>query len=380
MIRRPPRSTQRVSSAASDLYERQISTLLSAVNVADYTGTDITAFTAAFNKAIAEHKSVYIPNGEYNLNGWVYSAKGDLQIIGQRKEMTILRGLGSIRTYGDVSLENLSLLDTTGSVLFNMRHSGFVAVNLDNIRVINSDTNFTNTSRANAFMVLDSSGSRGVDELVIKDSTFSGFSSSALRLRCQINEGHIANSVFSEVGYDTNTSVAAIRLGYGDIATGRAKHILFENNSVENIYSAYGSGNETVNAFGMIVYGDYITIKDSTFKNLYGGGREPENINSGYDHEMIYIKGSHILIDNNTVINGSGANSNGAIALKGNYMTDLVITNNYIVCPYDKAIMVNASASDVTITGNRVLCPQNKIVIRYNEDGSDINVFGNIVA
>lgn len=335
-------------------------------------GTDKAAFTAAFDQAIKEGKSVYIPDGVYDLKGWEYNAHGDLSVVGQSKENTILKGMSNINTYGDVSVQNLSFLDMSGFVPINMNHSGFVDVTLDNITAVNSNTEFTSKSRDYVFLHFSSDyGQSGIENLTIKDSIFKGWAIGIIKLKCQINNGDIVNNEFSEIGYDAGDDVVAVQCGKqtGDnVTTAPAKHILFQNNLVKNIYSAYGTSHNATEGHGLLIYGEDITVKDNKFENLYGGGRQHANLNGGWDHEMIYLKASHSVVDNNTVINGAGANSNGAITLKGNNITDVTVTNNKIYFNYTHGpgIYIKNSITDINESGNTVFFGDMKTDGPYN--------------
>lgn len=317
---------------------------------------DTVAFQNAFDKAISENIIVFVPDGKYNLNGLVYNAIGNLHIIGQSKDNTILIGLGKIVATGNVSLKNISILNVFGSAVIEFAPIGFVNVAIENVVSINSDTNFTDKSRANTFLhFYNSATEKGIEKIVVKDCEFSGFASSVLFLNCQINNGYIVRNKISNIGYDANTFVSVMLGGYQDsnnVITAPAKNIFIYGNIIENIYSAYGASYGSVEGHAILFYGDRITIKNNIAKKLYGGGKLESDLESGYDHEMIYLKADNGIIDSNYIVDGAGNDSDGAIVIKGDF-ENTRISRNVIVGKYGAGI--DCGTKSYLVEGNIVI-------------------------
>lgn len=342
-----------------DIYTRYV--FADAINVRDFLSEvkndskDKKAFENAFAAAIRDKKILYIPNGEYDLDGFVFTADMDLKIIGQDKRRTVLKNLGKIKVKQGISIENLTIANIAGSVAIAAEPYNYSRIILKNVRAYNSDTSFTDKSRANGFLYCQNPDiQKGIFNLIIKGCSFDGFASYAVSLRCAVNNGTISDNEFSNIGYDSNSNVCAILCGYQDeknITTAPAKDLLISNNIISDIISSKGAMEESSEGHGILIYGSNIRIRGNTVRNLYGGGRKAENFDSGYDHEAIYIKASDSVIEGNTVINGCGGSGDGAITAKGRSNNTKII-NNEIIGTFGSGIYT--SADGVIISGNRI--------------------------
>ena len=97
-----------------------------AINVTSYGAngldkkSDKEAFRAALQQAMVQKRKVYIPNGTYDLDGLSFTADEYLVIVGQSKEGTILKRMGGLTAKKNIYLENLTILDITGSYVFKL--------------------------------------------------------------------------------------------------------------------------------------------------------------------------------------------------------------------------------------------------------------------
>jgi hypothetical protein len=304
-----------------------------------------TAFTNALNSVMSTPKTLYIPNGTYDLTGLTFTATQNLRIIGESKDGVILKNIGKITINKNLHIENLTILDTTTNNIFNITPSSFSNITIRNVAADNTNSNFTNNSRADAFLFCSNSTQTiGINWIEISNCVFSHFASYIARLDCYVKGGVIKENRITEIGYDTNPNVRVFFGGYQDVdnnVTAPFANVVIKDNYIENIYSAYGATHDTTECHGMLLYGDNLKVINNTVKNLYGGGRLQANLESGYDHEAIYLKATNSIIDGNRVSNGAGNYSDGAITVKGTADNTKII-NNIIDGLYGNGIYSNS--------------------------------------
>jgi len=348
---------------------------------------DKLAFINALSFSVANGMSLYIPNGTYNLNGLTFKATSDLKIIGESTENTILKNLGVIAGNSNMQIENFTILDMVGKNAIQIIPTNFSKVIIRNIKGYNTNSAFVSRSRADSFIEYTSpTKDVGVEWIEIDSCDATNFASYGIRLRGYVKGGVISNNRINNIGYDTNTGVCGIlggNQGDGNIVLGPIEKVTIRDNIIENIYSAYGN-NETSEAHGILCYGSFLTIRNNTIKNLYGSGREEINLDSGYDHEAIYVKASDTTIDGNIIENGSGDFGQGAIAVKGGSRNKVI--GNSIKNMYGMGITFENSQGGIEVTGNTVLLesktiPRSKVVtcltISGIDGGSELLINGN---
>lgn len=337
-----------------------------AINVTSYGAngldkkSDKEAFRAALQQAMVQKRKVYIPNGTYDLDGLSFTADEDLVIVGQSKEGTILKRMGGLTAKKNIYLENLTILDITGSYVFKLDPVNYSNVTVKNVIADNQDNQFLNEKRANSFGIYDhDKKDKGINNLEIRDCKISHFASYAFRFTCHIKSGSIINNVMKEIGHDTNKKVIALYGGKqtGMTITAPAQNVVIRDNVIEKLYSIYGTQNDSSEAHAILFFGSNIKIENNTIRNLYGGGREQKHLESGYDHEAIYIKAPESRIIGNKIENGAGKYSDGCIAVKGN-SENVKVLNNEITSVYGNGIFVEAVGNvdimdnKATISGN----------------------------
>lgn len=320
-------------------------------------GSTQNQFISAANAAIAQNKPLVIENGTYDLGGLNYTANGNLQIIGQDKNNTILKNLGSITVTSDFRLENIFVSDITGSNAIILNLSSFSEIIVRNVKADNSNNTFTSSLRANAFISYTNDvETKGIKNIVLENNEISNFASYAFRLRGYVEKGIIQGNKIKNIGYDTNASVFAIQGGYQsnteNVTLANFQNVDIQHNSFENIYSKLTTTAETGEGHAILCNGRNLRIRYNTIKNIYGGGRTEAHLDSGFDHEAIYTKADDVLFEGNYIENGSGEDGQGSIVAKAG--SRIKVLNNEIRNLFGTGVTLEG-VSDSEITGNKII-------------------------
>lgn len=91
----------------------------------------------------------------------------------------------------------------------------------------------------------------------------------------------------------------------------------------------YNPENDGRELHGILAYGDSLEIRDNVFSSL--STSFSKSTDTGKDSEMLYVKGSYNLIENNRFENGAGASSDGMVTLKGEATKDNIVRNNHFI-------------------------------------------------
>lgn len=176
----------------------------------------------------------------------------------------------------------------------------------------------------------------------IRNCSFSSLNRYAIYIRSAVT-GVISNNTIKNIGWekedsdisDTLYSGIGIRLGWDYIDSTPSSlgyhcfDTVIENNNFQNIVSTYSNVNDGRENHFVLCYGRNIVAQYNYCKSL-STFFESWN-NPGCDSEAIYIKGVFSKVLNNTIINGAGIESDGAIVLKGtNYYNNVVAGNRLI--------------------------------------------------
>lgn len=162
----------------------------------------------------------------------------------------------------------------------------------------------------------------------VHNCNFSHFTRGAI-ITCG-GTGSVVKCKFCNIGYDKTKrllSVTALRLGYSNktpkgLAVGyEVRGCLFSN-----IVASYNPKNDGRELHGLLAYGDSLVIKENQFLTLSTSFDEATD--TGKDSEMLYIKGSYNVIENNTFKDGAGASSDGVVTLKVGTTEGNVVRNN----------------------------------------------------
>lgn len=167
--------------------------------------------------------------------------------------------------------------------------------------------------------------------------------------------GKVVNCHFKNIGYnDSNTllSVISLRLGFSNIAGDKAKASGYEvsNCTFNNIVAAYNPKNDGRELHGLLAYGDSIIIRNNEFKTLSTSFSNA--FDTGRDSEILYIKGSWNVIENNCFKDGAGTLSDGVVTLKSIDSEGNVLRNNLFLTKVSNSKFVYVAGKSVLIEGN----------------------------
>lgn len=189
----------------------------------------------------------------------------------------------------------------------------------------------------------------------IKNGVFCGFTRGVI-WTCG-GSGVIEDCEFRNIGYDQTKSlwsVTALRLGY-DTRThkAKAKGYKIENNLFYNIVAAYNPKNDGRELHGLLAYGDSIVVRKNKFRKLSTSFSRVTD--TGMDSEMLYIKGSFNIIEDNTFEDGAGAASDGMVTLKIGSSEGNVLRNNELVMASTSGKFIYLGGSNHLVEGNNFI-------------------------
>ena len=167
--------------------------------------------------------------------------------------------------------------------------------------------------------------------------------------------GKVTNCQFQNIGYDDSStllSVISLRLGYSNVAGDGAKAFGYEVNNCtfDNIVSAYNQNNDGRELHGLLAYGDSIIIRNNEFMRLSTSFSNA--FDTGRDSEILYIKGSWNVIENNYFKDGAGTLSDGVVTLKSIDSEGNVLRNNHFLTKVSNSKFVYVAGKSVIIEGN----------------------------
>jgi hypothetical protein len=189
-------------------------------------------------------------------------------------------------------------------------------------------------------------------ENTVYNCSFSHFTRGAI-ITCG-GSGSVVNCQFRDIGYDKTESllgVTALRLGYNNktqkgLAIGyKVKDCVFSN-----IVAPYNSQNDGRELHGLLAYGDSIEIRDNQFLTLSTSFEKATD--TGMDSEMLYIKGSHNVIENNVFKDGAGSLSDGVVTLKVGTTEGNIVRNNRFFLNSTRGKFIYLGGQNHIIEGN----------------------------
>ncbi len=310
----------------------------------DNYGTKTSPFKS-IQKAIETARSgnkIYIKSGTYSLNGYSKILKKHINLIGEGKKSTIIKGGGSLTFSCGFTVKGLKftgfreppfklateLDEIIDGVLIENCIFEKMSFAIDNRRVGRGKT--TNiTIRNNDFLDMDGGGvtairlmDGSISNIVIANNKFKNLSS--LKKYC------IAIFIGKNANQDTT------------------KNVKITGNYFENIAGPTavidGAGSEVHAVLG---YGSNFNISYNAVKNM----------NPGTDHEAIYVKADNSLISNNVMIDCTS--NQGAIAIKGQKSHHNVIENNKVLSKQTGVGIYVAGGRHVAIKDNFVKLSEN---------------------
>ena len=270
---------------------------------------------------------VYLPAGEYDFQGKVFTIKDHVKIHGDGKDKTILKNVAFICPLG-LTVEDLTI--DSGAKTNIWTHYGdnldarvmFYMIKPDSrayVEYKNCDFN-----DADYVSIINGTGNIRYDSAT--GCSFTNVKRVAIYHAINSGESTYTYNTFKNIGdtsYD-NGLVSGIWLGdVANVTYAQSQNATIDHNTMENLYSSndYALRIHVINANFIAVRANRCTINENTISNCYGYGR---------DREGIYTKVKYLYVTNN-IISDAGCGE-GYITCKGyddpNSFT--VITGNTI--------------------------------------------------
>jgi hypothetical protein len=255
------------------------------------------------------------------------------------KDKTITNSDRYIVTYGGTTISNLNFKWDLSPVNEPKDHYDAVVLYFDLIQkdttvvVKISNVDADGSGYCSYFMKQYNSkyDSKLRSNISIHDCNFRNFTLGAL-WTCG-GTGVVSSSVFTNIGYDNSSKkhgVSALRLGNSNTrACGKVSRYVINHCKFHNIVAPYNPENDGRELHGILAYGDSLEIRDNVFSSL--STSFSKSTDTGKDSEMLYVKGSYNLIENNRFENGAGASSDGMVTLKGEATKDNIVRNNHFI-------------------------------------------------
>lgn len=117
-----------------------------------------------------------------------------------------------------------------------------------------------------------------------------------------------------------------------------------------NIVAAYNPENDGRELHGLLAYGDSIVVRRNSFNTLSTSFTKVTE--TGKDSEMLYIKGSYNIIENNTFDNGAGESSDGMVTMKVGTTVGNVVHNNRFLSFNNNCKFIYLGGRNHLIEGN----------------------------
>jgi parallel beta-helix repeat protein len=283
----------------------------------DGTSNDAPAVKKALEAAQQAGKTLYFPAGKYNLQNVNLTAKKDLVILGEASANTQLLEPGYLFCNGNVTVRNMSILDSAGVFLY-MQPSKPVKLAIDKV-IYTSPVESGGVTRF-VYCSTDSATSY-ITRAEVTNCDISNCRY-GIMLACKIDSGLIDGNAIYKIGNAGSVlSTAAISLGYPNSTTVFAENVTISNNRISNVAVGYSTTGDKRECHGILLYSDGGCVIQNNYL---------ENITGGVDTEGIYCKAVDVKILHNTLINAG--DGDGSIVNKmGTSVNNVIISGNTIV-------------------------------------------------
>lgn len=280
-------------------------------------------------KAASPGDTLIIKAGIYDLSGFIGDLKS-LTLVGDSEGSTIIENVKRFKIYESLNVSKLKFKNC--KQLFYIDLSSNQSINAISIH----DCIFKSTP----YVIFTSRETEGkISGVNIKNCKFSDVSESEVCTICltsgQISDIFIENNEFNSLT-STNRGCSAIVVGSNE-SRDTTKNITIKGNTIDAITGPIGNESDPREVHGVLAYGTNIIID----------GNEVRNLNTGQDHEAIYLKASNSKIINNKVEEcGSGAGGADISIKGGSINVGNVIADNYIVSSKEgRGMLVNGEAT-----------------------------------
>jgi hypothetical protein len=273
---------------------------------ASYFGILTTATQTQFENLIvaANGSAIYFEPGIITCSFSTGLLSQDIQLIGQSRGSTILRGI-SIVCSGNFEATNLRFELCTNPISLQ----GVATDRL--VRIVSCDFQ---DCEGRCISSLSSISTTTFNSVVVDDCAFLNInknngdqSGAAMRFSNNVALANVSNLIIDNVGTLNTRGNGTSGVNF----TGaNNQNIWVENCKITNIYSDGATGPATgYELHAIIAFGENVSIVNNYVENLFC----PDSA----DKEAIYTKANYALMENNTVINGAIETSDGALAFKG---------------------------------------------------------------
>ena len=286
-------------------------------------------------KLVSPGDTLIVRAGNYDLSGFV-GILHDVTLIGEGENSTIIENVKKIQIVGSLSVSKLQFKNC--KQLFYINLSSNQSISAISIH----DCIFKNVP----YVIFTSNKTKGkISGINIENCKFLDVNEDEVCTVCltfgQISDILIKNNKFYKLN-SIKRGCSAIVIG-SNSNRDTTKNITISRNIIDTITGPVGTKQDPREVHGILAYGTNIIVDGNKIRNL----------NSGQDHEALYLKASYSKIINNK-IEECGSGAGGAdISIKGGAnSTGNVITYNYIFSSKrGGAILVNGEA---TITYNYI--------------------------
>jgi len=270
-----------------------------------------------------------IKSGVYDLAGFVGVAHG-LKLVGESEESTIIENVEKLQIFESLTVDKLQFRNC--KLLFYINLSSNQSISTLSIRNC--------IFKSIPYVIITSRKTEGeISGINIKHCKFLDTNESEVCTICLtsgfISDVFIENNEFSNLT-STNRGCSAIVVG-SNASRYKTKNIRINGNMIDAITGPIGTEQDTREVHGILAYGTNIVVDSNEVRNL----------NTGQDHEAIYLKASNSKITNNKIKEcGSGAGGADISIKGGSVNTGNIIANNYISSSKEgRGMLVNGEAT-----------------------------------
>ncbi|MEA3402338.1 MAG: hypothetical protein U9R79_13965 [Armatimonadota bacterium] len=292
---------------------------------------------AAALQAVADGGAIEVGPGHFDLEGLSVDLSAPTSISGAGRDATTLLDPGTIRFTDSLTVRDLTFSGGEGIVLKPDSPEGNV---LDGVMI--ERCRFEDCITA----ISTHKDPVGViTNVTIRDCRFERVRTGIAIIYGEISCVHVLSNTFQDIGHEEGGASCVV---IGSNATRETtRDVAVQGNLMDTIFGSTevidGAGHEV---HGILAYGTDLAIIGNTVRNL----------NTGQDHEAIYMKARHSVIANNLVVNcGSGAGG-GDISSKGGEtsMGNVICGNTVRSDEPGRGIFVNGGT---VVAGNWVKKP-----------------------
>lgn len=345
----------------------------------------------------AGYKTLYFPNGTYNMNEYFCKPNRYVEIVGDGKQKTIIKNFSIENRYG-IKLENATF---EGGKKFDFSSAGGTVIGSQIILVrvfLNDDNNsitFNNCVFKDMDIVSDLSTSLATSLKFdhVTNCDFKNIRRACIYHSANIGESIYTDNTFTDIGSKSINRYFVTCIWLGDVTNvtyTESKNVIIKNNKFNHFMSADdpSMAKHVINGNIIAIRANKAIIDNNYINNVDGIGE---------DREAVYSKVKYLTVTNNTIINGGFGE--GYITCKNQDGQDAfaTITGNNISGDYgvgiynygaglikNNTINIKHSRGGIAchyreVTGKSITIEENSINLgagTYQYNGSGISGYG----